>query len=182
MATAVFIDGGYLSSLLRDYFGKARIDYQKLTHFACNGDSVFRAYYYDCLPYQSAVPTDEERERFSNAQRFTYTLNKLPRFTVRLGKLVFRGYDENGKPIFKQKRVDLLLGIDLASLVNMKSVSGISLIAGDSDLIPAFEHAHGAGFTTTLVHGPAKTYHQDLWDLADERLEIAGEEIQKLAR
>lgn len=182
MATAVFIDGGYLDSVLRDHFGMPRIGYQKLAHFACNGDSVFRTYYYNCLPYQSAIPTEEEKARFSNAQRFTYALNKLPRFTVRLGKLVFRGYDENREPIFKQKRVDLLLGIDLASLVNMKSVSGISLVAGDSDLIPAFEHAHSAGLTTTLVHGPAETYHQDLWDLADERLEITGEEIKKLAR
>ncbi len=180
--TAVYIDGGYLKRLL-EQFGKPRIDYEKFTQWACNGDTLFRAYYYDCLPYQSANPSDDERRRVSQAQKFHTALRRLARFTVREGRLEFRGMDaSNGHAIFQQKRVDLLLGIDMASLASKRRVDAMTLIAGDSDFIPAVEYAREEGIIIRLAHGPQRTYHQDLWDAADERLEIYEAVLQGMIR
>jgi len=56
---AVFIDGGYLTSVLRR-FGKLRIDYGQFAKWCAEGFAVFRVYYYDCLPYLSSNVVPEE--------------------------------------------------------------------------------------------------------------------------
>jgi hypothetical protein len=69
---AVFIDGGYLTNVLRG-LGKPRLDYAQFALWAAEGCQLFRAYYYDCLPYQSASPSPEERARHSNAKKWIDT-------------------------------------------------------------------------------------------------------------
>jgi len=78
---AVFIDGGYLTNVLRA-FGKPRLDYAQFAAWTAEGHEVFRVYCYDCLPYQSASPSPEERTRFSNAKKWIDALNRLERFKV----------------------------------------------------------------------------------------------------
>lgn len=180
--TAVFIDAGYLKRILED-FGQLQIDYEPFTRWACSGDNLFRAYYYDCLPYQSATPSPDECARMSHAEKTHTALRRLSRFIVREGRLEYRGIEaNNGKPIFQQKRVDLLLGIDMASLASMRRVDAMTLIAGDSDFIPAVEYARDEGVIIRLAHGPQRTYHQDLWDIADERLEITEDILRGMLR
>lgn len=113
---AVFIDGGYLTNVLRG-LGKPRLDYAQFAAWAAQGYEIFRVYYYDCLPYQGPSPSPEERARYSSAKKWMDTLNRLDRFKVRLGRLQYRGTDDDGTPIFQQKRVDLQLGLDIASLI-----------------------------------------------------------------
>lgn len=176
---AVFVDGGYLSKVLRHHFGEPRIDYAKLASWSATGMTVFRTYYYDCLPHQSSHPTQEERERLSRAQRFFTALERLERFTVRQGRLAYRGIDDKGSPVYQQKRVDLQLGLDIASVVSRGRVQMIVLVSGDSDLIPAVQFAQQEAVLVRLVHGPKHTYHQDLWDIADERYEITQDVIDR---
>lgn len=115
---------------------------------------LLRTYFYDCLPYQSSTPTEEEARRFGNKRRFLEFLSRLPRFAVREGRLKFRGYDTNGEPIFQQKRVDLMLGLDFALLSSKKQITHAAIIAGDSDLLPALEAAKSEGLSIWLFHGP----------------------------
>src|ERR1700736_4465549 len=116
---AIFIDGGYLDFVLREEFDNARIDYEKFAAWMAGPNEMLRTYYYHCLPYQSNPPTDEERRRFSQAQSFFGRLCRLPRFHVREGKLAYRGRDAStGLAIFEQKRVDLMLGLDMALLAS----------------------------------------------------------------
>ena len=109
---AIFIDGAYLEFVLKEEFGRPPIDFAALSSRIAGPRELLRTYFYDCLPYQSARPTAEERERFARRRRFHHALNLIPRFEVRLGKLAFRG-TQDGRPIFEQKRVDILLGVDL---------------------------------------------------------------------
>ena len=182
---AIFIDGGYLDKIAELEFG-IYVDFQKI------GDEIIkimakttpdvellRTFYYHCLPYQSNPPTAEEALRFSKKQSFLDSLSKIRRFTVRTGRLVFRGIDNKGKPIFEQKRTDLMLGLDLALLSGKRQISDIVCVAGDSDLLPAFKAAKEEGIAVWLFHGPRyskvngqSTYAQELWDVADERPEI----------
>lgn len=90
---AVFLDGGYLDYVL-DMFSRARIDYGALAEkMAAPNHEILRTYYYHCLPYQGNPATEEDRQRFSSAQKFFDRLRSLDLFEVREGKMARRGVD-----------------------------------------------------------------------------------------
>ena len=177
---AIFIDGAYLDYLAKFQFGNADLDFEKFANeivASIAGQTpepidVLRTLYYNCPPYQSNPPTDEERTRTAGFRRFADALRYLKRFEFREGRLAYRGLDSEGKPIFQQKRVGLLLGLDFALLSGKKQISHVALVAGDSDFIPALQVPKAEGVGTWLVHGPRGTYHQDLWQEADDRHEM----------
>jgi len=167
---AIFIDGAYLDFVLKAEYGSPKVDHQTLATELADGIDILRTYYYHCLPYQSASPTPLERQRFSRAQAFYAALDRLQRYQVRLGRLAFRGNDQSGRPIFQQKRVDIMLGVDLTLLSGKRQITHAFLLAGDSDFIPAVEAAKNEGVLVRLYHGVRP--HKDLWDCADERFII----------
>ncbi|MBI1902192.1 MAG: NYN domain-containing protein [Planctomycetia bacterium] len=175
---ANFIDGAYFQFMLRDEFREAQIDFGKLAEKMSGGKEVLRTYFYDCLPYQSPSPTDDERIRFGKRQGFHAALDRLPRFQVRLGRLEFRGYKDNGKPIFEQKRVDILMGVDLALLAAKHQVTDAAVLAGDSDFLPAIIAAKQEGVVIHLFHG--QNPHRDLVRECDERTRITQDFIDSI--
>jgi len=167
---AIFIDGPYLDYVLREEFDDARIDYQVLSQKIAGESDLLRTYYYHCPPYQSNPPTQEERERYANTRNFFTALERLPRFTVRLGRLAYRGDDAEGNPKFEQKRVDILLGVDMVQLATKGQIQEAILLTGDSDFIPAVVGAKQEGVLVRLFHG--RHPHSDLWQEVDERIQI----------
>jgi uncharacterized LabA/DUF88 family protein len=183
---AIFVDGGYVDALAEDEF-HIRIDYEKFVSkiqeivASKTPESVdlLRTLYYHCLPYQSNPPTADESMRYSKKRSFFAALKRIPRFTVREGRLNYKGLDKNGKPIFQQKRVDLMLGLDFALLSGKRQISHAVIVSGDSDLLPAFHVAKEEGILVWLFHGPqvskkdgSSTFAHALWEVADERFEI----------
>lgn len=177
---AIFIDGAYLDWVQREKFN-AHTDFQKLVLEMTGDKELYRTYYYHCLPYQSSQPTQDEAERFGKAEKFFYSIDKLPRFEVRKGKLEFRGIGQDGKPIFEQKRVDILLGTDLVLLAAKQHISEAVIIAGDSDFMPAIEIAKTEGVLIRLYSHP-DSVHSELWNLADERSNIDQAFIDRVKR
>lgn len=177
--TAVFIDGGYIAALARDNLGGVRLDFEKLVDHVIGHSELLRAYYYDCAPYQSNPPTDEEKARVRAKQSFFSALSRLPRFQLRQGKLEHRGTRDDGRPLFVQKRVDLMLGVDMVQLAATRQIDKACLIAGDSDFVPAIEMVKQHGVLVSLWHGPrggvANTVHRELWDICDDRDELTPE-------
>jgi uncharacterized LabA/DUF88 family protein len=167
---AIFIDGAYLRNVLKEEFGTPKIDYRRLVEKMAQARELLRAYYYDCPPYQSQRPTEEEAERFRRHEKFVYALNQIPRFQVRQGRLEYRGKNEDGKPVFHQKRVDILLGVDLALLSAKHQITDAAVLAGDSDFLPAIEAAKSEGVVMHLFHGNRP--HRDLVSACDERTPI----------
>ena len=165
---AIFIDAAYLQYMLKDEFKSARIDFEKLVQRMAGNREILRSYYYDCEPYQSNPPEAGERERFSRAQKFHYALNTIPRFQVRRGKLAKRGVNGQGNPIFVQKRVDILMGVDLVLAAAKSSITDAAILAGDSDFLPAIEAAKPEGVVIHLFHGERP--HADLVAQSDERI------------
>lgn len=53
--------------------------------------------------------------------------------------------DEDFRPTFRQKAVDMRIGLDIASLTLKRQVGTIVLIAGDSDFVPAAKLARREG-------------------------------------
>ena len=183
---AIFVDGGYVEALARQQFGGGRVDFEELSgeiHRRVVAASpgpvdLLRTYYYDCPPYQSRTPTDDERERYRRKRSFLHRLATIPRYHVREGRLQYQGKDAGGRSIFQQKGVDLLLGLDVAVLSIKQRISHAVLVAGDSDFLPAVAVAKQEGVLMWLLHGPLRgsggspTYSRELWLEADERIEF----------
>lgn len=171
---AIFVDGSYLDFVLDLMRRGRKVDYHLLLNNIVKktgtDKEIVRIYYYHCLPYQDNPPTLEQSQKISNAQRFFRALQRTSRFEVRLGRLAYRGNDADGKPIYEQKRVDLLLGIDLTLHAAKGTVDEMFIVAGDSDFIPAIVAAKSEGIVMYLIHGPSP--HDDLLDAVDERIEI----------
>ncbi len=183
--TAIFIDGAYLDKILEYCFDRTRIDFDKFVS-VIGGDSILRAYYYHCPPYVSPEPTDEEIARMQAKERFFRALSNIPRFQIRLGKLVFRGNNDQGYPIFIQKLVDVMLSVDMVQLSATRQINRVILVAGDNDFLPAVEAVKQLGVLVSLLHGPGfrggGVSHNELWKTADERREIDLSLIEKIRR
>lgn len=183
--TAIFIDAGYLDKVLLWDHKKKRVDYIKLAQELAATNQLFRAYYYHCMPYQSHPPTEEERKIYGKMHGFITALKKMPRFEVRLGRIARLGIDANGRPITCQKRVDCMMGVDMALLAGKRVITDIALVTGDSDLIPAIEAVKSEAVVVTLWHGsysdecrPAR----DLVQICDERQELTNDVIARIQR
>jgi uncharacterized LabA/DUF88 family protein len=185
MSTAVFLDAGYVDKVLYYDHGNFRVDYGKLSNQMAAPDALFRAYYYHCMPYQSNPPSEEEKVRYAGKRRFMDALARLARFEVRLGRLAKVGINQAGKPIFMQKRVDCMLGVDMALLAGKRTITNVALFTGDSDLIPAVEAVKREGVIVTLWHGGAtQDTHAsaELIQLCDERRMLNEDILRAVAR
>ena len=177
---AIFIDGAYLEFVLRDEFQEARIDHQTLSKCLAGDSDILRTYYYHCPAYQGNPPTKDESERYAAQRRFFTALENIPRYTVRLGRLAYRGLDQAGRPRYEQKRVDILLGVDMVQLAAKQAIQEAVLVSGDSDFIPAVLAAKQEGVLVRLFHG-AKP-HNELWKECDERNRITQALINAVRR
>ena len=132
-----------------------------------NGDTkdiLFRVFYYDCKPFGEKVMNHDKTSEIDFSASKTYTskcsflqeLAKQDKFALRLGELSFDGWKQDlhnptkYKPDFKQKGVDMKVGLDMASMATKKIVDKIVLIAGDSDFISPIKFVRKEGLQVYL--------------------------------
>lgn len=182
---AIFLDGGYVEKVFKYGFGSPKIDFKKLAEEMSKPDELLRTYYYNCLPYKSDPPTAAENDWYAKAHRFITALSYLPRYQTRLGKLVYRGNNTDGEPIFIQKRIDCMVGVDMALLAGKGRITNVALFTGDSDFIPAIEAVKQEGVLVTLWHGAFShniNPSREVYEVCDERVEITQEIIDRMLR
>lgn len=179
--TACFIDAGYLNNILKNFFNVSKIDHCKLSNELCPKQELLRTYYYDCKCYMSDPPTQEERERQANQDKFWKRLMLLPQFECRFGRLEKRIDPVNQTPFFEQKRVDVLFAVDLVSLSSKHLITDAVLITGDSDMIPAIQIAKNEGIIVTLYYMPGATTHHELLETVDIAIPIDQAFIKRIA-
>jgi uncharacterized LabA/DUF88 family protein len=181
---AVLIDGGHLRVLVR----RAGFDYvpdyiEKIAHTCVAPDeTMLRALYYDCAPYQGEVklPVSNALFEFKGSDGWLKRLASKDFFAVRRGVLKFRGWtpktlpvppavpsDNDFKPTFEQKGVDMRIGLDVATFSDTKAVERLILVSGDTDCVPAMKHARKAGLQVVLIslpnhaNAPELLWHSD---------------------
>jgi uncharacterized LabA/DUF88 family protein len=152
MRTAIIIDGGYLDKITGN-MGNVKFNYQKLAEELTIGDELVTVNYYHCLPLKNEHSPADKVDYFASKYRFFDALGHIPKFQVKLGKLMFRGVNQRGEEIYEQKRVDTMLAVDMVNMSIKKEVDRIVLISGDSDHIPAIEVVLKEGTIVSLYHG-----------------------------
>lgn len=169
MRAAIFIDGGYFLSLMKK--NDITPNYKELTDYLLKPLrksvplDLLRCYFYYCAPWVSETPTGNEKRRMEEHEIFVEELSSIERWAIRLGKLQKR-WDRN-REYFEQKRVDVLLSVDMARHSAAGHIQHVILIAGDSDFIPAIEATKESGATVTIWYDDDSTIHKDLIDMAD---------------
>lgn len=170
LRAAIFIDGGYIQSQIKQK--NFEIDYEELADYFLDPLreevplDLLRCYYYYCPPYMSQEPTEGELKRMEIHESFVEDIESLNRWSMRLGKLQKRY--EGKREFFEQKRVDVLLSVDMVRHSAAGHIQHAILVAGDSDFVPAVEAAKEHGVTVSLWCGNFNTVHADLIKLADE--------------
>jgi len=166
---AIFIDGAYLLSFLKKH--NTDVQYNKLAEYLLKPlrqtipIDLLRCYFYYCAPWMSPEPTESEKRRMEEHDTFMDEITNLDRWAVRLGKLQRRW--DGSKEYFEQKRVDVLLSVDMVRHSAAGHIQHVIVLAGDSDFIPAIEATKESGATVTLWYGDDHTINKDMLDLAD---------------
>lgn len=172
---AILIDGAYLDAAQRRGPERSlRTDLEKLSGTMAGERERLRTYYYHCPPHQSDPPSEQERRRYASMRRFLATVDRLPRFEVRLGKLERRG------DAFEQKRVDILMAVDLVRMSWDHHIDTAALVTGDSDLVPAVQAAKDAGVVVQLWYAPGSV-HDELLAACDEGFELTVDVLEEHA-
>ncbi len=176
---AIFIDGAYMEKVLKNEFDEIRIDFEKLSSELAKGVPILRTYYYNCMPFQDDPPTEHQKEMHAKRDSFIARLQKLNRYEVKLGKLVKRPCDNCHYIRFEQKRLDVLMAVDLVRLSASRQIDQAILVTGDSDFVPAVNVAKMDGVLVQLYYSN-RSKSDELYDACDERFEIKRKLIQKV--
>jgi len=155
---AIFIDGGYLRALLKRY-NNFSLDYLKLSNRITDllNAERLRTYYYDCLP----ILKEENKAHYHNKKKFITKLMQLPRFEVKLGELQLIGN------VYKKKKTDVMMYLDIAKKCFERQIHYAVLIAGDSDFVPSVEEAKNYGAVVYLF-ADKNSLSKELFDKIDE--------------
>jgi uncharacterized LabA/DUF88 family protein len=127
------------------------------------------------------LPVSGEDKIFEGSDGWLKDLASRDLFAVRRGVLKFRGFkpraiplahqpptDEDFKPDFEQKGVDMRIGLDIATFASSGRVDRVILVTGDTDCIPAMKHARICGLQVVLVNlpnhrlAPELVWHSDI--------------------
>ncbi len=160
-------------------------------------EEIFRIYYYDCPPWGETLsnPLDPTRKiNFASTatarrmKRLQEGLALMDLVAFRRGELAYGGWalkkkaerdffnnpneprsiDKTDLQVqFRQKRVDMKIGLDVAWLASKRVVERIILVTGDSDFIPAMKFARREGTQVILVPMGHKYIKNDLREHSD---------------
>lgn len=144
-------------------------------------DFLFRIFYYDCRPYGSSEVRPDGttvnfalEKSFIAANSFHTDLRTFPQLALRLGELSFNGWKIDPKnltsppkPDFKQKSVDMKIGMDIAWMSSKRIVDKIVLVAGDSDFVSPMKFARREGILIYLDTMKQKMIKMALKEHAD---------------
>lgn len=171
---AILIDGGFFLQRFKSLNKRSpRIDDMKpfLDHVmqevqattpGGTTDVLLRSFYYDCRPFGETRTRPDgttidfsQQPQFRAATAFQNDLKRFPQMAIRLGDLSFDGwkvgeYETGLIPDFKQKSVDIKIGLDIAWMSSKRTIDKLVLVAGDSDFVAPMKFARKEGILVYL--------------------------------
>lgn len=185
--TALFIDAGYLDKLCQEVYAvpsggrkvPLALDLKRFPA-AIAPPKPWRVFYYYCLPYQDDPPLPAQHAAREAKARFIAFLGGLRGWVLREGRIEKRGAPNRpDQAVYVQKRVDVMLAVDLVRLAWRQEMGRAVLVAGDADFVPAVEDARAAGVHVLLRYAPG-TAHGDLVAACDEARPLTREELETI--
>ena len=179
---AVLLDLGFVLHALYRPLGKRTASASEIHEFAskCVGENeeLFRIYCYHCPPFDGTERHPMTREPihfkstpvYTSMSRLISELECKDGVAFRKGEISFNGWlikkfaaqkmaknsrapvADDFQPDLTQKRVDIMIGLDVAWLSSKSIVDRLVLVTGDSDFIPAMKFARREGVQVVLVH------------------------------
>ena len=115
-------------------------------------EGVYRIFFYLTDPFGGTINTTDysKTPTFKNAVSLIEKLAVTDYIALRKGILVFRGFDNNNKPIFVQKKVDMLIGLDIAHVSYNRLADRVLILSADTDIVPAMKTARINGLQVVL--------------------------------
>ncbi len=167
---AVFIDGSNLYHSLKQQFGKASVDFEKLCAKLVGGRLLFRVYYYN-------APLDQGkgRERYRDQQKFFASLHSVRYLELRMGHLVYRNWP-NEPPY--EKGIDVKLATDMLVHGFRQNYDTVVLVSGDNDFSDALQAVKDMGKHVEVALFGRRT-SQQLREVADKIIEINEDWLQE---
>lgn len=202
MNVAILLDGDYARRTVRRRLERnpTALEMEQFCHLCLiAGETIFKAYYYDCPPFSEnrKLPVSGAAKVFANGQvfalakQFQTDITKEDFFVFRRGHLSFDGWrikekcveeilmrhrvlvDEDFEPVLTQKQVDMKIGLDIARLSLGKDVQRILLATADADFIPAIHFARANKKEVVLLfdgHASLKIKHELIASCNDHRI------------
>ena len=183
--TILFIDGAYLSFISK-YFGKGKPLKYKIEKFAMNlckeGNlSCEEIYYYTAPPYKGPTPTENEKQRQRNYDRFISKLKLAkPKIVVKEGRCQKIDND------FQQKGVDTLITMDLLRIPKKTGIKNIIVLTSDTDFVPIIKDLKQEGIETILAYFTDKrrksafSLSNHLWKACNQKILIKKEHFETI--
>jgi len=157
----LFIDGGCLRETLKDYSerffdgDKVEFDYQKLSR------EFTKIFYYDSLP----VKNESESEDEFNI-RVQSTIDFFTKLSLLDGYHVYEGTARRRRRRIEQKKVDIMIAVDMLNHSFRKNMSKATLLTADLDFKPLVDALVDNGMFISLWYPINKT-NQELIQSAD---------------
>lgn len=130
-------------------------------------ERIYRIFFYLAEPYGlTQQKPDGTKVDFSKTPVYSLAMNLIKNIgqqdltAIRRGRLSFRGWRPNRynrsvqEPIFIQKQVDMLMGLDIAHLSYNRLIDRILLFSYDTDIQPALKAARKNGIQIVMPHCP----------------------------
>lgn len=194
--TVILIDGGFFAKVYKKFSDGSPLTGEIVQRLVMEieaaiartssggvAEPIFRIFFYDCPPFKgkeidpSGKVIDYSRTvDCQNQERLLKDLKKAEKFALRLGEVKFRGwkYDDKGNvsPDFRQKAVDMKIGLDIAWMAAKKSVDRLVLVAGDADFISPMKLARREGIWVYTCELFGNTLIDDICEHSDFILPI----------
>lgn len=131
----IFIDGNNLYHSLKHVIGRTNLDFQQFADRLVQGRQLIRVYYYN-----APLNRDDDEEKYRMQQSFFDSLDTVPYFTKKFGRLEKRLVKQTlpdgtyvSVPTYVEKGVDTFIVIDMLSHAFKDNYDTAILISGDED-------------------------------------------------
>ena len=148
MKTVLLIDGENFKYYIKSVLGHNNIDWYKydfksLFDLVLDGYDVNEVIFYFAKIKFHKNTEEKSIELIENQRRLKTSLEQKGFKVIFAGRV--RGYEEKGVLVFKEKGVDVRIGVDMASFSFDKKFNQVILGSSDSDLQPAINELKKRG-------------------------------------
>jgi len=170
----IFIDGAYLS-LISKYLGKGkplRFDIKKFALMLARKEKFYckEIFYYNCPPFQSSLPTEEEIKKKTGYDKF---INKLKN----LGLKIREGRCQRIGEEFSQKGADTLMTIDLVRKATETKIKNFILVTSDTDFVPVIKDIRKNDKIRVIIYYFKDFIKDSIFSMSDHILDICDKKV-----